>query len=316
MNAKILEKLSRVTPEEERFLSGVTQIDRNLYMDGSRDVISGDKLLPSGRMLAIRPHTRFVAFPEHTHDYVEMVYMCAGQTQHCVNGSEIRLRTGELLMLSQNARQTIAPAGERDIAVNFIVRPSFFTAMLPYLGEEETPLRRFLVACLSGENEAGYLLFHVSDVLPIQNLIENLLFTLMEDIPNRRSILLMTMGLLFAQLVNHTEKLQFETSEQNAVVSVLRYVEEHYQDGSLTEIAERLHYEVPSLSRMIRQRTGKNYTELLQEKRLSQAAWLLRNTDKKVDEIAHLVGYENLSFFHRLFARRFGQSPKKYRDCK
>ena len=316
MNAKILEKLSRVTPEEERFLSGVTQIDRNLYMDGSRDVISGDKLLPSGRMLAIRPHTRFVAFPEHTHDYVEMVYMCAGQTQHCVNGSEIRLRTGELLMLSQNARQTIAPAGERDIAVNFIVRPSFFTAMLPYLGEEETPLRRFLVACLSGENEAGYLLFHVSDVLPIQNLIENLLFTLMEDIPNRRSILLMTMGLLFAQLVNHTEKLQFETSEQNAVVSVLRYVEEHYQDGSLTEIAERLHYEVPSLSRMIRQRTGKNYTELLQEKRLSQAAWLLRNTDKKVDEVAHLVGYENLSFFHRLFARRFGQSPKKYRDCK
>jgi AraC-like DNA-binding protein len=37
---------------------------------------------------------------------------------------------------------------------------------------------------------------------------------------------------------------------------------------------------------------------------------------KRVDEIANAVGYENLSYFHRLFAARFGQSPKKYRDCK
>ncbi len=97
---------------------------------------------------------------------------------------------------------------------------------------------------------------------------------------------------------------------------MLRYVEEHYRDGSLGEIAARLHYELPSLSRLIRQQTGQNYTELVQEKRLSQAAWLLRNTRRRVDEIANAVGYENLSYFHRLFAARFGQSPKKYRDCK
>ena len=99
-------------------------------------------------------------------------------------------------------------------------------------------------------------------------------------------------------------------------MSVLRYIEEHYRDGSLTEIAQGLYYELPSLSRLIRQKTGKNYTELLQEKRLSQAAWLLRNTDKKVDEIANAVGYENLSYFHRLFAGRFGLSPRQYRLCK
>ena len=313
---EILESLSALTEEERVLLSGSRQIDRSLYMDGSRDVISGEKLLEKGKLIAIRPHTRFVAFPEHSHDYVEMVYMCAGETRHTVNGTPLTLREGELLMLGQNARQSIEPAGERDIAVNFIVRPAFFSGTLPFLGEEETPLRRFVVSCLTGENEAGYLLFHVAEILPIQNLIENLLYTIREDTPNRRSILQMTMGLLFAQLVNHTEALQFETQEQNAVVSVLRYVEEHYRDGSLTEIAGQLHYELPSLSRLIRQKTGKNYTELLQEKRLSQAAWLLRNTGKNVDEIANAVGYENLSYFHRLFAARYGLSPKKYRDCK
>ena len=316
LNQALLQKLSAVTEEEKRILAGERQIDRSLYMDGTRDVISGDKLLPSGRIITIRPHTRFVAFPEHSHDYVEMVYMCAGQTRHVVNGMELTLRAGELLMLGQHARQSIAPAGEGDVAVNFIVRPAFFSGTLPFLGEEETPLRRFVVGCLTGENETGYLLFRVAEVLPIQNLIENLLYTLTEQIPNRRGILQSTMGLLFAQLLNHTDALQFESREQNAVLSTLRYIEEHYADGSLTEIAARLHYELPYLSRLIRQSTGKNYTELLQEKRLSQAAWLLRNTDRKVDEISFSVGYENISYFHRLFAARFGCSPKKYRDCK
>ena len=316
MNPKIIERLSAVSAEETEILNGRSHIDRSIYMDGSRDVISGEKLLEKGKLISIRPHTRFIAFPEHTHDYVEMVYMCRGETRHTVNGSAITLRQGELLMLGQNAHQSIKAASERDIAVNFIVRPAFFSGTLPFLGEEETPLRRFVVNCLIGENEAGYLLFRVAELLPVQNLIENLLFTLLEDTPNKRGILQMTMGLLFAQLMNHTEALQFETQEQNAVISTLRYLEENYRGGSLTEIAGRLHYELPSLSRLIRQKTGRNYTELLQEKRLSQAAWLLRNTDKNVDEIANAVGYENLSYFHRLFAARFGLTPKKYRDCK
>lgn len=316
MNDLLLIKLSARTEEERKILTGEKKIDRSLYMDGAHDVISGDKLLPSGRIIAIRPHTRFIDFPEHTHDYVEMVYMCSGQTHHVVNGNEIVLNEGELLMLGQHARQSVAAAGEGDVAVNFIVRPAFFSGTLSFLGEEETPLRRFIVSCLTGENEAGYLLFHVADILPIQNLIENLLYTLTEEIPNRRGILQNTMGLLFAQLLNHTDALQFETPEQNAVLHVLRYIEEHYADGSLTEIAARLHYDLPYLSRLIRQETGKKYTELLQEKRLSQAAWLLRNTDRKVDEISFSVGYENVSYFHRLFAARFGQSPKKYRDSK
>ena len=312
----VVDRLSVITDEERAILNGRKSIDRYIYMDGSRDVISGEKLLEKGKLISIRPHTRFIAFPEHTHDYVEMVYMCQGETRHTVNGNAITLHQGELLMLGQNAHQSIEAAGERDIAVNFIVRPAFFSGTLPFLGEEETPLRRFVVSCLTGENEAGYLLFHVAELLPVQNLIENLLYTLLEDTPNKRGILQMTMGLLFAQLVNHTEALQFETQEQNEVISVLRYLEENYRDGSLTEIAGQLHYELPSLSRLIRQKTGKNYTELLQEKRLSQAAWLLRNTDKNVDEIANAVGYENLSYFHRLFAARYGLSPKKYRACK
>ena len=316
IDQSILSRLSALTGEERAILDGDRAIDRTIYMDGSRDVISGDKLLEQGKLITIRRHTRFIHFPEHTHDYVEMVYMCRGKTIHTVNGNRLILREGELLMLGQNARQEIEAAGEEDIAVNFIVRPEFFGGTLVYLGNDETPLRRFILDCLCGGAETDYLHFKVAELLPIQNLVENLLWTLIYDTPNKRGIHQMTMGLLFAELLNHTEALTFDSSEQAALVHVLRHIEEHYRDGSLTEIAREMHYELTSLSRLIKQKTGRTYTELLQEKRLSQAAWLLRNTDRKVDDIAHSVGYENLTYFHRLFAARFGTTAKKYRGSK
>ena len=317
MDERILARLGIVTNEEAQILSGRTSIDRSIYMnDSSLDVITGKKLLEQGKLITVRPHTRFVHFPAHTHVYVEIVYMCRGKTTHIVNDTRIVLSEGELLLMGQNTRQEILPAGEEDIAVNFIVQPEFFGGTLDFLGSEETPLREFIVRCLCGDNPSGYLHFKVADVKPVQNLVENLLWTLITDTPNRRSINQLTMGLLFVQLLNHTDKLTVGNKEQDTIVWVLRYIEEHFADGSLTEIADMLHYDVTWLSREIKRRTGKTYTELLQEKRLSQAAWLLRNTSQKVADIGISVGYENLSYFHRIFARHFGISPKTYRDCK
>ena len=241
MDQEILQHFSEITEEEKQFLSGGRQIDRTLYMDGSRDVISGDKLLEKGKQIAIRPHTRFVHFPEHTHDYVEMVYMCRGETTHLVNGTKIVLKQGELLMLGQHARQEIEPAGEEDIAVNLIVRPAFLQGILSFLGNEETPLRGFVLNCLSGNTETGYLYFRVSEVLPVQNLIENLLWTMIHDHANRRGIYQMTLGLLMAELLEHTDSLRFSSPEEEIIVQALRYIEEHYRDGSLTELSQLTH---------------------------------------------------------------------------
>ena len=152
MNSEILQYLQGITAEEQAILDGRDTIDRELYMQGQGDIINAKKLLSAGKLITIRPHTRFIHFPKHTHDYVEVVYMCAGRTTHIVNGKQILLEEGGLLFLSQSATHEVCQAGERDVAVNFIVLPDFFTTVLAALGEEETPLRIFLVDCLCGRN--------------------------------------------------------------------------------------------------------------------------------------------------------------------
>lgn len=315
MNEEILSHLRGITAEEQAILDGRTTIDRNLYMQGQGNTINAKKLLAAGKLITIRPHTRFIHFPEHIHDYVEVVYMCAGQTTHIVNGKQLILEKGDLLFLSQSATHEVCKAGEEDVAVNFIVLPDFFATTLTAIGEEETPLRRFLVDCLCGQNTGpGFLHFDVSTVKPIQNLVENLLWTLLQETPNKRKMSQMTMALLFMQLTGHTETLLNDDHEDAAVFRVLRYVETNYVGGSFGELTQQLHYDPSWLSREIKRKTGKTYTQIVQEKRLAQAAFLLKNTDRNVSDISFAVGYENISYFHRIFSATYGKSPKHYRD--
>lgn len=314
MDQAILDHLKKITEEERAILDGSTTIDRSIYMQGQGNTINSRKLLASGKLITVRPHTRFIHFPEHTHDYVEVVYMCSGETTHIVNGRRILLRTGELLFLSQSATHEVCRAEAEDIAVNLIVLPQFFDTSLAAIGEEETPIRRFLVSCLCGQSgDAGYLHFQVADIKPIQNMVENLLWILLRDTPSKRKMSQMTMALLFMQLVGNTDTLAEEDREDAAVFQILRYVESNYREGSLADASERMHYDLCWLSRETRRRTGKTFTQLMQEKRLAQAAFLLRNTRRKVDDISTAVGYENVSYFHRLFSAAYGCSPKQFR---
>ena len=314
MDQWILEQMNHITEEERAILEGRTAIDRKLYMHGQSNTINAKKLLSAGKLITLRPHTRFIHFPEHTHDYVEVVYMCTGRTIHIVNGNRIELNQGALLFMNQSATHEILEAGQQDLAVNFIVLPEFFNHVLSLVGEEQTPLRRFLVDCLCGQTSGtGFLHFEVAGITPIQNLIENLLITLLQESPHKRKMSQLTMALLFMQLMGHTETLNTPDAEQAVILKVLAYIESRYVDGSLTELAEQLHYDLFSLSREIKRKTGKNYTQLVQEKRLAQATFLLKNTDRNVEDIANAVGYENMGYFHRIFKDTYGVSPRHYR---
>lgn len=314
VNKLIIDKLLPKTEEEERILNGSSSVDWQIYNEQGKESVNAKKLLKSGKLFTIRAHTRFVHFREHTHDYVEMIYMCSGTTKHKINGIDLTLKEGELLFLSQNATQEIFPAGEKDIAINFIILPKFFDNSLTLLGADRSPLNEFLIGCLqSGDSYGGYLHFKVSDILPIQNLIENLLWTLLYDSTNKRYIDNATLSLLFSQLLSYTDRLSYTDADDEDTVRLFRYIDGNYKTATLTGAAELLSYDIFHLSRIIKKKTGKTFTQLLQEKRLSRATYLLKNTERNIDEISVSVGYENISYFHRIFKKRYNMSPRDYR---
>lgn len=310
----LLERLMPVTAEEQDIINR-GKIDRGLYMAGCTDIVSSKYMLEKGKLISVRKHPRFAYFPEHTHNYIEVVYMCSGSMCHTINGKEIILSEGELLFLSRNTAHAIKETGIDDIAVNFIILPAFFDSSCSIIGGEETPLKRFVAEWLCADGGPDYMHFKVAENLPVQNLVENLIWTLLNDTQNKRIINRTTMELLFMHLLGCTDTLEYSEASDVEMMKVMSYIEDNYKSGSLSEIAERLHFDTARLSREIKRRTGSNYTDLVQEKRLSQAALYLKNTQMKINDISVSVGYDNVSYFYRLFKEHFGMSPKLFRSA-
>lgn len=316
MNHSILASLSAINEEERAILSKNT-IDRSIYTDQRAFVIDRDKMLDHGKLIAIRPHTRFVDFPRHSHNYIEMMYVCQGSITHMIHDRQkVVVEAGELLFLNCHASHSIREASAEDIAVNFIMLPQFFDIAYEMM-EEGNVLSSFIADNLRDSGGGlDYLHFTVANVLPVQNLIENLIWSIMHQAPNRKSINQTTMGLLFLTLLNHTDQLNFRHNHDDQhpfVIAVLKEIEENYQTASLGRLARELHQPMPKLSRLVKETTGKTFKEILQDKRFGKAAQLLRATRIPVVDIAQSVGYENMSYFHRQFHARYGVSPATYR---
>ena len=93
----------------------------------------------------------------------------------------------------------------------------------------------------------------------------------------------------------------------------MKEIEENYRTADLTRLASELHVSLPYLSAAVHRATGRTFKDLLLEKRLSKAAQLLRETKLTTQDIILAVGYENTSYFYRVFRAKYGVTPKDYR---
>lgn len=320
MNPELLKKLRCITEEEQEILNGISKIRSEIYSPQASDrdfTIDSKKLLEKGRLIEVRPHTRFVYFPRHRHNYVELVYMYSGSTTHIIDEqTRLVLNEGDLLFLNQSATHEILPAGADDIAVNFIILPEFFDRPISMI-EQENVLRDFLLATLSDDTElSNYLHFPVRQILPVQNLLENMIWTIFSDRKDTNTINQTTMGLLLMNLSMFAENINQNTPkqyEQQLIFSVLKYIETHYKNGSLTEISAELNQPAYYISRLLKKHLNKNFKELLQERKLQQAAYLLLQSSLSTEQILSAIGYDNSSYFHKRFRIKYQCSPKEYR---
>ena len=320
MRQELLAYLQKITPEEQAILELGDGIRQELYTSRREFVVDSRRLLEKGKLIEIRPHTRFAHFPRHRHNYVEMVYQCTGGSSHVVDyagGREaLTLRPGDLLFLNQNVAHEILPTGAENLAVNFIILPQFFSRPISMI-ERENVLRDFLLATLSGAVDgSGWLHVRARGLVPVENLLEGMIWTLVDGRTGTNTVLETSMGLLFMNLSMYADVVGRSGSggdEQSLVFAALKYIEDRYSDGTLAQLSRELDRPEYYVSRLLKKYTGSNFKELLQQRKLQQAAYLLAHTPLPVEAVLAYIGYDNSSYFYRRFRLRYGCSPKEYR---
>ncbi|MFC5529191.1 response regulator transcription factor [Cohnella yongneupensis] len=101
----------------------------------------------------------------------------------------------------------------------------------------------------------------------------------------------------------------------NPMHEIAAYLDEHYfEDLSLIDVATRYHLDPSYLSKQFKAVTGENFIEYVTRKRMEKACELLRSSDRKINDISELVGYENQRYFSQVFKKFTGQTPSEYRE--
>lgn len=322
MNEILLSYFKNINPEEQRLLEYPENAlsfyaGKPHYTSKKASRKNLDSPLTNAKPITVYKHPRFVEFPNHTHEFMEMIYIYSGSIDQVINETtHIHLETDDLLFLSPGTSHAAAPAGYDDIAIHIQINPEYLSYPLQML-KDDTYLRRFLRDCMMGSlTGPDYLHFHLKDILEAKNLMENMMLTALRNLNNSDTIVQATLGVLLMELLNRTYRITVgspSSYEQEIVLNALAYIEENYQSASLEEFASSIRQPPYFVSRLMKKYSPYTFTTYLQRKRLFQACYLLTATTLPIEEISQQIGYENSSYFHRLFKKEYNMTPRQFR---
>lgn len=136
--------------------------------------------------------------------------------------------------------------------------------------------------------------------------------------PDEDINLLKIKGLLYSicsEFDSTAEYTERKRDEESLLMKTFRFVESNYtKECSLHKLAAEISYHEVYLSRYFKKCTGMTFSNYINRYRVNEGAYLLRNTQKKILDVAFECGFESLRSFNRNFKAIIGTTPKSFRD--
>lgn len=251
----------------------------------------------------------------HSHDFVEVVLIMAGEGVHRSREGEIALQRGDLLVIRPGAWHTYV--GCRALRLyNCCFGYELLGHEFAWFGEDTRLNYLFHVGPLS-HGRYGILSTHLH-AAAVEN-CERQLLTLcaLEQQPTiaDRITTLASLLLFFGALARSiTPSNEMAGNTHPAVLEAVRLLaQEVAGEWTMALLASRTGASAAHLSRLFRQQMGVPPMAYLHQQRLEQAAHLLLHTTWPIVRIAHHVGFNEQNYFARCFKTYYGLSATAYR---
>ena len=122
--------------------------------------------------------------------------------------------------------------------------------------------------------------------------------------------------ILRENICQQIRRLETERSlrETRPISDAKRYIQQHYQEAlRLEDVSSAVGFNTTYFSTLFKKETGQNFVDYLTELRINKAKELLSGDDLSVQDVAEMVGYQDLKYFSKLFKRITGVSPSDYK---
>jgi AraC family L-rhamnose operon transcriptional activator RhaR len=256
---------------------------------------------------------------EHTHDFIEIVYIISGKGQQVINGTRYDVERGDLLFINIGQTHSFQSYGTMEI-VNCLITPEFIDRellhsenafellALSYFEEFEDKIDK-LVPMIS---------FRGKELIEIESLITSMIAEFVHKPINFRTALrgyvLVLLTKIFRQM--QQQEMGHILHQVNKLTpDLLRYIEEHcFEKITLNTLAQKCFYNPSYFSKIFKEVYGKNLMEYIHEKRIQEALRLLKETNLSIENISLRVGYNDRKQFYKILKAHTGLTPKEARD--
>lgn len=231
-------------------------------------------------------------YPNHIHQYAELVIPLEGELLITVDGNEERLSPGDAAFVFPFQTHSYSSKERNKLAIIVFspsILPDFFSGNSGMVGELATFTPQTLTI----------------------DAFRNKIFD------NKDFSLFDIKGCLYLMLGDFTENVHLKKSTGKSDISVclVEYINRNItEEITLSDIASELGYNPNYLSRKIQEIFGMNLCNLIANIRADKAKYLLYETNKTGLEICYECGFGSERSFHRQFKAITGKTPKEYRS--
>lgn len=251
---------------------------------------------------------------EHAHEYFQIWYVLEGQCVHYIENGSYLLKKNGFLAVPPNVVHSIGFAGDYckviglDFSAEFISADSENVYAFAYIETFETAIRK------SKEE------FSFSSAC--QSIVEKKLLRMLEIYTKEepyygvelKSELLSLIVVIMRDYETRVDTDYTLNRYRDDIDRAIEYINNNYRERIyLSQGACVANMSVSYFSYFFREITGKSFISFVNDVRLEKAIELMADTKKSLSDVCEESGINDMSYFNRLFRKKFGISPGKYR---
>ena len=275
----------------------------------------GNFLLPFIKYDTFIPNC-FSIFPMHWHDEMEIIKIIKGKYIVNINLKEYVVEEGDIVILKSCTLHSFKQYENEKMASKTIM---FDLSMLNSNVTDACSIKYFTPFL---DNKVSYpTILKPSDkgYKNIKNCIDKLFLCYEEKNEffeiKLKSYLFELFYILFKECFEiHDYSTKIKDDTTNDIKAILEYIKINYMNPiSIKDLANVVNFSEHYFMRFFKKYMGMTCVDYINEYRLNIATNLLETTDMSIMEIAVKVGVNNISYFNKIFKKKFNLTPKEYR---